>query len=189
LVLLLAPDALAPLREMLPSFVGQPAAARLTGAGLLAAVLVYVAGSILRLPPLTIFGFRLVYPRPEIVARQLVAAPLELLGAAGIIYFALPEGSPSFVGVLGVFLASFSAALISNAPGGLGVFELVFITAMPSVPQVKVLTALLVFRLLYLIIPLAFSLPFVLLFERQKLKGTTAAPSIADGAERTRTLS
>ena len=52
-------------------------------------------------------------PRPPIAARQLLAAPVELIGAAGIIYFALPAaGHPGFIVVLGVFLASFSLALI-----------------------------------------------------------------------------
>ena len=52
--------------------------------------------------------------------------------------------------VLGVFLASFSIALISHAPGGLGVLEFAFLKAMPDAPQANVLAALLVFRLLYL---------------------------------------
>ena len=41
----------------------------------------------------------------------------------------------------------------SHAPGGLGVLELVFLAGMPGVPQADVLAALLVFRLLYLIVP------------------------------------
>ena len=62
------------------------------------------------------------------MARQLFAVPMELVGAAGIIYFSLPEvGNPGFLVVLGTFLFSFSAALISTAPAGLGVFELLFI--------------------------------------------------------------
>ena len=102
--------------------------------------------------------------------RQLLAAPLELLGAAGIIYFALPEaGNPGFAVVAGVFLASFSAALLSNAPGGLGVLEFVFLKAMPDIPAAQVIAALLVFRLLYLLIPLAFASIVVVIFERQKL--------------------
>jgi hypothetical protein len=36
-------------------------------------------------------------------------------------------------------------------------------------PQVKVLTALLVFRLFYLLIPLVFAIVVVILFERRKL--------------------
>ncbi len=95
---------------------------------------------------------------------------MELVGAAAIIYFALPHnGSPSFFAVLAVFVASFSAALASNAPGGLGVFELLFIKAMPTVAPIKVLTALLVFRLFYLLLPLAFAVVVVILFERGKL--------------------
>ena len=64
------------------------------------------------------------------------------------------SGNPGFITVLAVFLASFSAGLVSNAPGGLGVFELVFITALPSLDKHQILAALIVFRLFYLLIPL-----------------------------------
>jgi glycosyltransferase 2 family protein len=169
-VLTVNPRVLLRLDELLPDILTSPITARLLGILMLGFVALYVIGSILRLRPLTIRAFRLEYPRPEITARQLIAAPLELLGAAGIIYFALPEaGNPGFFVVLAVFLASFSAALISHAPGGLGVFELVFITAMPDVPPDEVLAALLVFRLYYLLIPLALSLVVVSIFERQRL--------------------
>jgi hypothetical protein len=152
-------------------YLTDPMMARAIGVVFLSLIAIYVLGSVLRFKPLIIRGFKLEYPHPEIVARQLVAAPLELLGAAGIIYFALPEaGNPGYFVVLGVFLASFSAALASNAPGGLGVLEVLFINAMPATPKVEVLAALLVFRLFYLLIPLIFSIVIVILFERSKLK-------------------
>ena len=47
---------------------------------------------------------------------------------------------------LGVFLASFTLALLSHAPGGLGVLELTFVAALPEIPTVDVLAALIVFR-------------------------------------------
>lgn len=144
--------------------------ARLIGFGMLAFVALYVLGSWLHFRPLKIGSFELVYPRLPIVSRQLIAAPLELLGAAGIIYFALPEaGNPGFFVVLAVFLASFSAALLSHAPGGLGVLEYVFVTAMPEMPKADVVAALLVFRLLYLLLPLVFAIVVVILFERSRL--------------------
>jgi len=143
---------------------------RLIGLLMLLAVALYGAGSLLHFRPLTIGAFHLVYPRPPIAARQLCAAPLELLGAAGIIYFALPSaGNPGFLIVLGIFLASFSIALISHAPGGLGVLEFAFVKAMPDAPTAELLAALIVFRLLYLIIPLVFALVVVVLFERQRI--------------------
>jgi uncharacterized membrane protein YbhN (UPF0104 family) len=96
---------------------------------------------------------------------------MEIMGAAGIIYFALPQdGNPGYFVVLGVFMASFSAALVSEAPGGLGVFELLFIKAMPAMAQHQVLTALLVFRFFYLVLPLIFATIVVVVFERGKLQ-------------------
>ncbi len=170
LVLTLEPELLKRLRGMLPEIITHISTARMIGFGCLGFVALYVIGSLLRLKPLVIGSFKLEYPLPGIALRQLFAAPLELLGAAGIIYFALPEaGNPGYFVILGVFLASFSAALASNAPGGLGVFELIFIKAMPGIASTKVLAALLVFRLFYLLIPLAFASVVVLLFERKRL--------------------
>lgn len=145
-------------------------AGRIVGLVMLGAVALYTIGSLLHFRPLKIGKFELIYPRPPIAARQLCAAPLELLGAAGIIYFALPTaGNPGFLIVLGIFLASFSIALISHAPGGLGVLEFAFVKAMPDVPRADLVAALLVFRLLYLILPLIFALFVVVLFERQRI--------------------
>lgn len=170
LVLVFEPHQLQRLKGLLPDALTNAETSRLLGLAMLAMVVVYAVGSILRFKPRQIGKFRLEYPRPEITARQMVAAPMELLGAAGIIYFALPaEGNPGFFVVLAVFLASFSAGLVSNAPGGLGVFELVFIKALPLLAKSKVLAALLVFRLFYLLIPLAIALVVVILFERQRL--------------------
>ncbi len=148
-----------------PQWVG-----RSLGIGILVCVSLYMLGSALHFPPLTIGKFHIIYPRPAISLRQLMAGPIELMGAAGIIYFALPpEVNPGFLIVLGVFLASFSAALLSHAPGGLGVLEFVFIKAMPDAPQAQVLAALIVFRLFYLLIPLVAGIIVVIVFERQRL--------------------
>jgi uncharacterized membrane protein YbhN (UPF0104 family) len=157
--------------DLLQRYVAWPHwAAQVLAAALLAVPWFYTLGAMLRFRPLRIRGFELVYPRPPIAARQLLAAPLELIGAAGIIYLALPPaGHPGFVVVLGVFLVSFSLALISHAPGGLGVLEFSFISAMPDAPRAGVIAALLVFRLLYLILPLIFSLVVVVLFERKRI--------------------
>ncbi|OCC00911.1 hypothetical protein BA190_31895 [Labrys sp. WJW] len=160
-----------------------PSAAFMLGLAMLAFVLLYQAGAILHLKPLRIRSLQIAYPKPTIAFRQLFAAPIEIVGAAGIIYFALPDAlNPGFFVVLGMFLASFCAGLISNAPGGVGVFEAVFLLIMlpaganPSDPAViqskaEIIAALLMFRLLYLLIPLAISCVIVLYTERQSLGG------------------
>lgn len=143
------------------------------GFGLAALLLVgpwlYVAGALLHLPPLKIGAFALAYPRPPIAAQQMLVAPLEILGAAGIVYFALPEAvNPGFLDVLGAFLAAFSAGLVSHAPGGLGVLELTFLKAAPEIPAASAIAALLVFRLLYLLAPFAISIVIAAAFERRR---------------------
>ncbi len=156
--------------ELVERFPGAPLwLGEAAGLVLIAAPLLYVIGSLLHFRPFRLGGFELVYPRPPVAARQLLAGPLELIGAAGIIFFALPAAAnPGFLVVLGVFLASFSLALVSHAPGGLGVLEIAFLEGMPDVPQANVVAALLVFRLLYLILPFVFALGVVLVFERDR---------------------
>lgn len=138
-----------------------------TGVFLILLIGLYVIGSMVGFRPIKTRWFRLDYPKPSLALRQLLIAPVELIAAAAIIYFALPEaGNPGFLVVLGVFLASFSAALLSHAPGGLGVLELMFIAAMPELNPADVLAALAIFRLLYLIIPFLIALMVVVIFER-----------------------
>ncbi len=175
LVLIGEPQILRPLHRLSQWFGIGDSQARLIGFGLLAFCVLYTIGSWLRFKPLKIGKFELVYPRLPIVARQYLAAPLELMGAAGIIYFALPDqGNPGFFIVLGAFLISFSAGLLSQVPGGVGVMEAVFLAVMPGVPAPAVFAALLIWRLFYLILPLVLSLPIVLAFERAQLRKALA---------------
>lgn len=136
------------------------------GALMLLLVALYILGSWRQFKPWNWRKFHVEYPRLGVVWRQLLAGPLEVVCAAGIIYFALPEANhPGYLVILGVFLASFSLALLSHAPGGLGVLEVTFITALPEIPTADVLAALIVFRCLYLLIPFGLSLFVVSAFE------------------------
>lgn len=174
LVLIYEPEILRPLGRLSSWFAIGDGTARLIGFGMLGFVLLYTIGSWLKFRPFRIGKFEIIYPRLPIVFRQYLAAPLELAGAAGIIYFALPEqGNPGFLIVLGAFLLSFSAGLLSQVPGGVGVMEAVFLAVMPGIPAPAVFAALLIWRLFYLILPLVISLPVVLAFERDQLKRHT----------------
>ena len=169
-VLAFEPQIVAPLGQLIPLLALPEAAVRMIGFALIGACIFYVVGSWLHLPPLRIGKLEILYPRLHVVGRQVIAAPLELIGAAGIVYFALPaEGNPGYFIVLGAFLISFSAGLLSQVPGGVGVMEAVFLAVMPSMAPTAVVAALLIWRLLYLLLPLALSVPVILYFEKQQL--------------------
>jgi len=147
---------------------------RWVAVGLLALTAFYLIGSALRLPDLKIRNFRISYPSLPIALKQIAVAPVELLFAGGILYFALPaELNPGFMVVLGVFIVGFTLALMSHAPGGLGVFELAVLTGLPEFPRETVLAALLVFRLCYFIIPLVIGLATAAIFEHGQLRATS----------------
>jgi uncharacterized membrane protein YbhN (UPF0104 family) len=143
----------------------------------LAFIALYVFGSWLHLKPLKIWGMQLVYPRLPIVLAQLTVGPIEILAAASIVYFALPEtGNPGYIAVLGIFVVAFSIASMSHAPGGLGVFEFVALAGLSDMNKVSVLAALVVFRLCYLIIPLIIAIIVVVMFERSQLDRGAPVP-------------
>nr|WP_210302699.1 YbhN family protein [Bartonella callosciuri] len=166
IVLILKPEIITLIHDELPEWLGIT-----VGIVLLGCIALYTFGSWLQLKPLRLSKkIQLSYPRLKIVIQQLLISPLELLGAAGIIYAVLPHNTDiHFIFVLGVFLASFTITLLSNAPaGGIGVLEALFITGMPNVNPTDVIAALIVFRMLYLIIPLIISLFVVAIFEAQQ---------------------
>ncbi|AQX27834.1 hypothetical protein BJB63x_004210 [Bartonella sp. JB63] len=166
IVLILQPEIITLIHNGFPKWLGV-----IIGLILLTCIALYILGSWLQLKPLRINKkTQLSYPQLKIVIRQLIISPLEILGAAGIIYAVLPNDTDvNFISVLGVFLASFSITLLSNAPaGGLGILEALFITGMPNTDPTDVIAALIVFRILYLIIPLIISLFFIAIFETQQ---------------------
>jgi uncharacterized membrane protein YbhN (UPF0104 family) len=171
LVFVFHPEIVQPLTTLLPSLDLPERMVQLVGAVMLGLCALYVLGSWRRFKPVHFRSVHIVYPRLPVVTRQLIAGPLELTAAAGIIYFVLPEaGNPGFVTVLGAFLLSFSAGLLSQTPGGIGVMEAVFLAVLPTVAPSDVIAALLIWRLMYLLIPLAVSLPLVVAFERAQLR-------------------
>ncbi|WP_455466754.1 lysylphosphatidylglycerol synthase transmembrane domain-containing protein [Bartonella sp. B39] len=175
IVLILQPEIITLIYYDLPEWLGTT-----VGAALLSCIALYVFGSWLQLRPLRLGKkIQLSYPKLKIVIQQLLISPLELLAAAGIIYAVLPYSTDvHFISVLGVFLASFTITLLSNAPaGGVGVLEALFITGMPNLNPADVVAALIVFRMFYLIIPFIISLFVVAIFETQQYwKRTSKTP-------------
>lgn len=175
IVFVIHPEIVQPLGSLLPLLALPESLVQGLGALMIALCTLYVLGSWRGFKPLHFRKVHIVYPRLPVVVRQLMAGPLELVSAAGIIYFVLPEaGNPGFLTVLGAFLLSFSAGLLSQTPGGIGVMEAVFLAVLHTMAPSDVIAALLIWRLMYLLIPLAISLPLVVIFERSQLRRAEA---------------
>ena len=71
-------------------------------------------------------------PRPSIAFAQVAVACGDLLCAAGVLYVLLPpQAAIGFAAFAGLFLIAIAAGIISNVPGGVGVFESVLLLLVP----------------------------------------------------------
>lgn len=102
------------------------------------------------------FGHRVELPGIKIAAAQVVVAACDVMLAASIIFWLLPPAPGlDFWGFLAIYLACYCAGLITNLPGGIGVFDSAMLIALSRLMPVPVAaTAILIFRLYYYIIPL-----------------------------------
>jgi uncharacterized membrane protein YbhN (UPF0104 family) len=70
--------------------------------------------------------------------------------------YALLPADPSidFVTLVVIFVTAALLGFLSHAPGSLGVFEAAMLVALPQFQKEELLAALLIFRVLYFILPL-----------------------------------
>ncbi len=150
LALLLEPAAAVSARTL-------PAGAEATvGAICVGLVVAYVTWSAVRRTPLRVRGFELRIPPLGLTLVQLTLSTLDWAIAASVLYVLLP---PSHTLGFGRFLAAFMlaqvAGLASHLPGGLGVFETVILLGLsPYLPGSAVLGSLVVYRIVYYVVPL-----------------------------------
>lgn len=116
-------------------------------------------------------------PAPGLMATQLVITLVEMLMGALVLRLLLPGAEISFVPFLAVYLAASMAGILSHVPGGVGVFETLVIAALPgSVGAADAAAALLLYRLIYYILPFVLALALLALAEaRQWLTGRLTA--------------
>ena len=79
--------------------------------------------------------------------------------AGAVFYVLLPPSDAGFLTVLGAFLAAQLLGLASHVPGGVGVFEgLMVLLLKPFITSADLLPALVVYRTVYYLMPLALAL-------------------------------
>ena len=121
---------------------------------------------------LKLWKFELRAPAPGILMGQLAFTALDTCMAATALYILLPTGAPDFVTFLVIFATGLMVGVLSHVPGGIGVFESVVIAGLPptvSIEQAAV--ALLLFRIIYYLVPFVLAMVFISVNEARLARG------------------
>ena len=149
-ILFLEPDAIPFFGERFP-----PWAMYAIGAGMWLVVALYVTLSRF-MGAIRVFGHEIGLPGFRMAFVQVALATADVAFTAGIFYQLLPAAPGlTFLRFLGVYVASYTAGLAANVPGGIGVFDGAMLLGLENyMPAPAILGAVVVFRLYYYVIPL-----------------------------------
>ena len=137
----------------------------------------------LRKAPIRLGGWSVNLPTLRMTLLQVVVGVLDISLIASVLYLLLPDSAQiAFLPFLAVYLSSVLVGVISHVPAGLGVLESVLLLLMPHVPPEQLLAAVLLYRVIYEVIPLVIALAIWSAYElvandgaRMRLLGQRAA--------------
>lgn len=155
----------------LPPEIDLPFGTRTLGIILLAIALGYLLVCVVWRQPWPVGNLRLRPPTPGLMAVQASVASVDLMVSATALYLVLPAESLVPYGlVLAAYLVGIAVSMITQVPGGLGVLELILLKLLRGVAGDAVLASLLIFRLLYYVIPLLVGMTLLSAYEIMNLK-------------------
>jgi phosphatidylglycerol lysyltransferase len=130
--------------------------ARPLGVLLLLVLCAYLLGSLLRKKPLSILGWEFPLPPLRLSLFQITVSSLDWILAGSVLYVLLPRSVHiSFAIFVTAYMLGQIAGLVSQIPGGLGVFESVVVMLLPvEVPTAPLVASLLAYRGIYYLLPL-----------------------------------
>lgn len=147
---------------------------RVVAAALLFGVVWFIVLSARRREVMIAWRWKLRLPPAGLAVQQLLISALDLLASAAALWLLLPPGAvepPAFVAWYSIALV---LGLISHVPGGLGVFEAVILLACGDrVPVEQVLSALVLYRVIYYLLPLVVAAFLLAIYE---VRSGIAAP-------------
>jgi uncharacterized membrane protein YbhN (UPF0104 family) len=140
---------------------------------LLLLAMAYVGTSLLHRGSLKIFRWTLPVPPPRLTIYQIAIASADMLVAGGVLYMLCPPVRGGYWTVLEVYMVAFVLNVISHVPGGWGIIEGTIVGLLggldkvpdPAANMSKVFAAIVVFRVIYFLLPLFFSTVMVLWHE------------------------
>jgi phosphatidylglycerol lysyltransferase len=146
---LIAPGELGPVAHIAPTV------ASAIGGVALALILATLLTAAVNPRPIRIWRFRIALPSARLVAAQLVVSGIDIGLAAAVLYIVLPPlHGVGYWGFLGLFSIALLLGVVSNVPGGIGVFESVMMFGLRHVDHAHVLGGIIAYRAIYFLAPL-----------------------------------
>jgi len=168
--------------DLPPDWAIDSAMLRVLGALLLAAAAAYVAAcGLARRRRWQVHGHAVELPSLRVAALQslLAAASWSTIGL--VLHTLMPAGA-SYALVLGVLLVSGIAGAATHIPGGLGVVEAVFVMLLGArLPRGELFAALLAYRAVYYLLPLAAAAVLYAAMEAQGRRGRVRGAARPEG--------
>jgi phosphatidylglycerol lysyltransferase len=149
LAFLIAPGELGPVAHITPPI------ASAIGGGVLALVFGILVAAAINRGPIRIWRFRIAVPSARMAAAQIAISAIDIASAASVLYVVLPPlPGIGLLGFLGLFSLALLLGVISNVPGGIGVFESVMLLGLRQVDGGAVLGGIIAWRAVYFLLPL-----------------------------------
>ena len=132
-----------------------PAVNRMIGVAGLCVIAAYLAWLLPRPRAIGRADWRIVLPSARSTLLQIGIGVLDLGFGALAMYTLLPAQPPiDFIPLLVIFVTATLLGFLSHAPGSLGILEAAMLVGLPDFPKEELLASLLIFRMLYFVLPL-----------------------------------
>jgi phosphatidylglycerol lysyltransferase len=154
-----------------------PAADRALGVAIVAAIAAVVVWLWRAEREVSFMGWALPLPHRMSALLQVAVGAIDIAAAAAALYVLLPaDVQPGFAAFLVLFALAIIVGTVSHVPAGLGVLEATILIGLGAGERPDVIAALLVFRVIYYVVPLVMAGAAFSLFEVwQARKGLSAA--------------
>ena len=146
-----------------------PLANRVIGIAIILGLLGYLVWAAQGHRHATIQGFKLELPGFWLTAGQICLGLIDLCAASGVLFVLLsPPRSIDYLTFVTVYVFGSLLGIVSNAPGGIGVFEATMLKTVPAHSEAALFASLLLFRIIYYIVPFVLALAMLGAHESMK---------------------
>ena len=142
------------------------------GVLILAAIAYYVFWISRKERAVTVEGYRLALPGVKSTGAQIMIGLVDLLGASFALWILLPHDAQiAFPTFAALFVVAMTVGMLTHAPGQAGVIEAAVLIALPNLPADSVIASLLMWRVVYYLIPFTLALALLGGSELARRKG------------------